>query len=374
MPGAHLFRFLHTSDLHLGKRFGRLPEALRNRLSEARHGAIHRLAAAARDAGAGTVLVAGDVFDSETPASATLRQALAAMAEEPVTWVLLPGNHDSLAAGELWAQVVRHRPSNVVPALAAEPLALAPGVMLLPAPCTHRNPGRDLTAWMDAAETAPGVLRIGLAHGAVQEFGEEGAREVIDPRRADLARLDYLALGDWHGQMRLGARAWYSGTPEPDRFKHGLPGTALVVALEAPGAPPSVTPVETGAFRWEVRALDMLAGEDPVARLEAVLPGANRRHVLLRLVVAGRMRLSDRAALEAAIGRASPELAWLERDDSGIALDCDRDDLDAIAPAGALREAAEALLADTLAEGLAPAERQAARAALARLHGFAAEP
>lgn len=37
------FRFLHSSDLHLGRALGGYPEAIRNRLREARHGAIARL-------------------------------------------------------------------------------------------------------------------------------------------------------------------------------------------------------------------------------------------------------------------------------------------------------------------------------------------
>ena len=60
-------RFLHTADLHLGKPFGRFPEDLRGRLREARHGAIARLAAAARAHGATHILVAGDSFDIQFP-------------------------------------------------------------------------------------------------------------------------------------------------------------------------------------------------------------------------------------------------------------------------------------------------------------------
>ncbi|MGO7428472.1 DNA repair exonuclease, partial [Rhizobium ruizarguesonis] len=71
-----MFSFLHSSDLHIGKRFGNLPEDLRGRLREARHGVIARLAGAAREHGAGVILLAGDTFDTETPTPAVLRQAL----------------------------------------------------------------------------------------------------------------------------------------------------------------------------------------------------------------------------------------------------------------------------------------------------------
>jgi hypothetical protein len=43
------FRFIHSADLHLGRRFGNLPEDVRGRLIEARHQIIATLAQAARD-------------------------------------------------------------------------------------------------------------------------------------------------------------------------------------------------------------------------------------------------------------------------------------------------------------------------------------
>ncbi|MBR3192840.1 MAG: DNA repair exonuclease, partial [Bosea sp.] len=62
-----MFRFLHSADLHLGKPFGSMPDELRGRLREARHAVLDRLAAQARAARAETILLAGDVFDTETP-------------------------------------------------------------------------------------------------------------------------------------------------------------------------------------------------------------------------------------------------------------------------------------------------------------------
>lgn len=367
------FRFLHASDLHLGKPFGSAPEDIRHRLREARHGAIGRLAAAARAAGAGHVLLAGDTFDAETPAPATRRQALRAMAAaEGVVWVLLPGNHDSLAASELWRQVAVEAPGNVV--LALEPVAvdLAPGVTLLPAPCTVRRPGRDLTEWFDGVGS-PG-LRIGLAHGPVQDFGEGAGAGIIAPDRAGRAGLDWLALGDWHGEVRLGARAAYSGTPERDGFRHAGPGTALAVTLPAPGAPPEVRTVPVGAFDWRAPVLDCLPDLDPLAGLEALLPPlAGRRDALVRVGLRGRLGPAARAALMAALQGAAPDFGWLDWDASALETRIEAADLDLIDRAGALRAAAEALQAEAADPALALAERQVAAAALDRLFDFAQE-
>lgn len=109
------YSFLHSSDLHLGRAYGGFPEDIRGRLREARHTVITRLAAAARGAGAADVLLAGDTFDAETPSPETLRHALRAMAAEAdIRWVLMPGNHDSLAASELWRRIKAESPPNLL--------------------------------------------------------------------------------------------------------------------------------------------------------------------------------------------------------------------------------------------------------------------
>lgn len=368
-----MFRFIHSSDLHIGKRFGNLPEELRGRLRDARHTVLDRLAAQARMAGAGTILLAGDCFDTETPSPAMLRQALAAMAGHAgLRWVMLPGNHDSLLADELWAAARAALPGNVMLATEPEPILLAPGVTLLPAPCTTRRPGRDLTEWMDRAATPEGALRIGLAHGAIQSFSEDGSGlDIIAPDRASRAGLDYLALGDWHGQMAVNARSWYSGTPEPDRFKHGEPGRALLVGLAGPGAVPEVTPVETGSFAWRSLSLDLLSGDDAATALAAELPGGSgRRQTLLRVIASGRLRPAARMALEAAIAGVAPEFAELQLDTEGLAADCEATDLDAIDRAGALRQAAELLMAESHDESRTEAEREIAGEALVRLFSY----
>lgn len=368
-----MFRFLHSSDLHLGKAFGGYPEGIRNRLREARHGAIGRLAQAARDGGAGTVLLAGDTFDAETPAPDTLRHALRAMAAEgDLTWILLPGNHDSLAATELWRRILRDAPPNLRAVTTADPFELSPGVMILPAPCTQRRPGRDLTEAM-AAATPEGCLRIGLGHGAITDFsGEEGVQGIIPPDRARLSGLDYLALGDWHGQMQVNAATWYSGSPEADGFKHDAASSALRVTLD--GSAPHVRPVETGTLHWRTVTLDLLPGDDPVARLDHALPPTlRRRNMLLRLVVTGRLPLADRAMLETGAQAVGPDFGWFQFDPSDLETETRPDDLDGIDHAGALRQAAEMLLVEAQDPARTLAEREVAASALARLYALAQE-
>jgi DNA repair exonuclease SbcCD nuclease subunit len=368
-----MLRFIHSSDLHLGKRFGNLPEDVRGRLREARHDSIPRLAALARGNGAALVLLAGDTFDTETPSAQLLRQSFAAMGEaNDVQWVIIPGNHDSLLADELWKQATAATPGNVRLALKAAPVEIGAAVVL-PAPCTTRRPGRDLSEWMGTAEVADGRYRIGLAHGPVQSFSEDSAAtDVIAPDRAQRAGLDYLALGDWHGTMRIGERCWYSGSPEPDRFKHEAPGQALLVSLAAPGAPPEVTPHPVAAFSWRTERLQLLAGDDPVGVLNGLTEGLTaRRQTLLKLVASGHVALARNAELMVAIDAIEPDFALFERDLSGLVIDAGSEDLESIDRGGALRAAAEALLAESQDADRSAVDREIARAALARLFTLA---
>lgn len=366
------FRFLHSSDLHLGRTFGNFPEGIRHRLREARHGAIARLATAARTGGATTILLAGDTFDAETPAPDTLRQALTAMRDaSDLTWVLLPGNHDSLAASELWRRIGNDGPANLRALASDAPAELATGVWLLPAPCTQRRPGRDLTEAMSAA-TPTGARRIGLGHGAITDFsGEEGATGIIPPDRAQRSGLDYLALGDWHGQLQVSPTTWYSGTPEPDGFKHEALAAALLVTLDGPT--PQVVPVKVARFRWLRPQIDLLPGEDAPARIAAALPGAGARDHLVRLTLRGRLPLADRAALEADLGHRAPDFGWFSADLTGLGVEALPEDLDQIDRGGALRQAADTLLAEARDSGLSQRDRDTATSALARLYALTQE-
>ena len=363
-------RFIHTSDLHLGKRFGQFPEELRGRLTEARHQSISTLISLAQSQGADFILVAGDIFDTGTPSPSVIRQSLQAMTtNKSVKWLLMPGNHDSLASDELWKQVAGDRPENVMLGLANKPIEVDSTTYVLPAPCINRRPGRDLTEWMSDVDLPAEIIRIGLGHGAVQNFGEEGAADIIAPDRAQLSGLDYFALGDWHGQIAINDRTWYSGAPEQDRFKHAAPGKALLVSIEARNALPIITPLETGRFEWRKSELQIFPGEDAKARLDAMLPDTSRRReTLLQVDLEGRMRLPDRLELEAAFQQVEPDFALLEPVFDNLKNDYAVEDLDQIDQAGALRQAADVLLREAEAN-----PNGASALALSMLYAFASE-
>lgn len=368
------FRFIHASDLHIGRKFANIPQApdgnIRGRLMEARHGAIAKLAQAAREHGAAHVLLAGDTFDTATPSASVLRQALTAMGEAvEVTWWLLPGNHDNLRDAEpLWEVIARDAPPNLRALTEAAPIEMAEGVSLLPCPIAFRAGASDPSAPLDRMHSPEGHMRIGLAHGGVTDFTDSG--EAIAPDRDQRARLDYLALGDWHGRMAVSDRVHYCGTPEQDRFKHGRRGVCLAVELAGSGARPKVEEAEIGSFLWSEAEVTLHPRQDVAAALQALLPEAGRRDHLLRVKAGGWASLPDRAALAHAAQACAPDFAHFELLTEGLGTQYEAADLDEIDRGGALRMAAETLVSEAQSETLPQSDRDVAADALARLHAY----
>ncbi len=298
-------RFLHTADWQIGRQYGQFPADDAVPLAQARLAAVDTLARLATEHRVDAVLVAGDVFDAQTVSDRTIRQLFNALAAFSGPWVMIPGNHDAALAESVWTRAAR---LGVLPAnlhLAQRPEVFAfpqLGFSALMAPLAQRHTYNDLTAWFDGACTAPGQMRIGLAHGSVQGILAQDidSANPIAPDRAVRARLDYLALGDWHGCRQIDARTWYSGTPEPDRFKGNEPGFALLVEIDAPGCEPRVMPLATGRFRWQswehVLAVDSDV-EAVVRRLGAALADD-----VLSLAVRGDIDLAGLQRLRTALG------------------------------------------------------------------------
>ncbi|MEY8117890.1 exonuclease SbcCD subunit D [Falsihalocynthiibacter sp. BN13B15] len=367
-------RFVHVADFHLGKPFGNFDEDTRAALKAARLDALQATGALAVSRNAEFVVIAGDTFDAEAPPSRLVKRALDAMAAFPdLTWIWMPGNHDSLAAVDLWERLERDKPANVILATSADVIDIGPNVAILPAPPSVRASGYDLTEWMGTADTGTRI-RIGLAHGGVTDFGsEDGGLATIPPDRAETSNLDYLALGDWHGQMRITSRTWYAGGPEADGFKGHAPAGALVVEIDKHGEAPCVEQVPLGKYTWHRIEVEFFSGIDPVTILEEALPKTGRDFALVRFIGTGRLGLSDLAALRKACEKLEDEFHFFEANLVKVGIEQNVDDLNLIAEAGALRVAAESIFEATSIEGRTEEDARIAQIALSHLFFLAQE-
>ena len=332
-------RILHTADWQIGRAFtlggsdrddGRNPAAA---LYDARFSAVESIARLATAKGADIVLVAGDVFEHQGLGDATLRRLVNAMAGYSGPWLLLPGNHDAALAESVWTRLQRLQvlPDNIK-------LALQPAVheypelqlAVLAAPLTQRHTHEDLTAPFGNWPTPAGWLRVGLAHGSVGGIlpaAADGANPITADRAAQ-ARLDYLALGDWHGVKQIDPRTWYSGTPEPDRFLANDPGHVLLVDLDAAGSVPRVQTVAVATHAWHELSVELHGQADIAQLVDQLAPLASRD--VLRLHLAGSLDVAGHDALQRELDVLRARLHLIEVEHGGLRLAPTLADLDAL--------------------------------------------
>lgn len=313
-------RFLHTADWQLGKPFAGIADvAKRSRVQQERLEVIARLGRMAREHQASFILVAGDLFDSPSVTRSLVSTACHALGGLGLPVFAIPGNHDHAGPGSLWDQdFFRRESARLAPnfRLLSEPAPVDAGeAVIFPCPLRRRAESADPTAWLRSPEILDGIPldkpRIILAHGSIQGFGGSGADDdesasatsnLLDLTRLSPDAFDYLALGDWHGTKQISARAWYSGTPEPDRFPKGAdndPGHVLTVVARRAAAP-EVVPHRTARLSWRQIAHEF-ADDEALARLQQHLAeesGGLTPETLLRLELSGSLGLEATTRLE----------------------------------------------------------------------------
>lgn len=290
---------IHTSDWQLGKPFGQMEDgAKRAVLQGARLEALSAVGAVARDAEADGVVVCGDLFDSPLATRAVVCAALERIGAMGCPVYAIPGNHDHAGPGTVWSakyfeEERQALAPNLMVLLEEKPVEVE-RMVLLPCPLRRRQMTSNPLDWLAAPEVWAGLStekpRVVLAHGSTQSFesdGEERARaNFLDLSWLPEGEVDYVALGDWHGVKEVTPRAWYSGSPEPDRFPKGedyKSGVVLRVRLAERGRLPEVEVVETGRVVWARlrRRLDVQVGLDVLEReLETLFGREVRRHVV----------------------------------------------------------------------------------------------
>lgn len=350
-----MIKFIHTSDWQLGAGFGRVSGDGGALLRMQRIKTIETIGRVAREKGAAFILVAGDVFDSHSVGDETIVKACAALKQIALPVILITGNHDpygqddSLYERKTWKA---NCPDNVRLCDSTDPVILDDlKVVILPCPLKSKitlgNPIEHLAGVAESIGQSD-YIRICLAHGSVQGFEAEDDGQyrcgIIDVDAAlQLGQLDYLALGDWHGTLKIRDRVWYSGTPESDRFRNNDSGNVLLVSLEKREALPVIETIRTTTYEWIMENRDIHSSED-LASLKTFFKNIpNPESKLLRMELGGVLNLGTNQELLDILRQQRAAFLYL-RDYVDIFIEPSPDEIVAISEGGFVRQAVDQLL------------------------------
>ena len=307
-------RFVHTADWQIGKPFLQIKdEQKRFKLRQERLNVIGRIKEVAKAEKAQFILIAGDLFDSPTPSASLVTEVLELIGAMEIPVLVIPGNHDYGALGTVWhssnfQKYHTKMAPNLLLLLDKQPTEIDQAI-IFPCPLLRNKENFDPTLWLrtyDWSTLSLNKPRIVLAHGGVHEFGgrdynldneaEIATSNVINLGALPLSDIDYIALGDWHNLKKINNKAWYSGTPEADRFDQGENNQRSQVLLvdSLRGEEPKVTPIPTGGIRWH-NIKFRFNGDIDIERFERLIDDLTLGRIsrdLVRVEISGSLSLS----------------------------------------------------------------------------------
>ena len=233
-----ILKFLHTGDLHIGKRVNEI-----SMLEEQRH-ILQQITEIAVQQQVDAILIAGDIYDKSVPpaeAVCVFDWFLTELAAQKIPVFAISGNHDSAERLAFVSSILDRQDIHFSPVfrgtvshhvmqdtLGAVHIYLLP--FLKPAMVRPFFPEETIESYDDAIRfvldhTAidPGARNILIAHQFVVSDGQEPERcdsETVSVGGIDSVSaalfdgFDYVALGHLHGRQSIGRETiHYSGSP-----------------------------------------------------------------------------------------------------------------------------------------------------------------
>ncbi|MDO4182878.1 MAG: exonuclease SbcCD subunit D [Coriobacteriia bacterium] len=285
-------RFLHTGDLHIGKRL-----AERSLLDDQRF-VFQQMLDIAREQAVDAVLIAGDVFDKTAPGREALELSewlLAGFVAQRLPVFVVPGNHDSAQLVSYCSTVLEASGLHVAKAYAGEvthvrlkdaegpvDVHLLPFVRPTDVRMAHPEDAEDIRTHDDAVRVAlahaavdPAVRNVLVAHQFVvngDQLPETCQSETVSVGGIDsvqmgnFAAFDYVALGHLHGRQQVGRpQVRYSGSPVKYSFSEcSQVKSVCVVDVGVDGVTVQEVPLRPLREMREVSGSfeDLIAGSD----------------------------------------------------------------------------------------------------------------
>ena len=254
-------KFLHISDLHIGKRVNEFP------MIEDQKYILKQILSIAEEESVDVVLLAGDLYDKPVPSGEAVQVFdwfLTELADRNRTVFAVSGNHDSAERIAFGASLMSSRGVHVSPVYDGtmarrcltdgygelfvylmpflRPATVRHALMDQPDSCQPESYQEAVEAALGRMEIDPGQRNILVAHQFVTGAGrcesEEAAVGGVDNIDAEVFDdFDYVALGHLHSPQSIGRETVrYCGTPLKYSFSEaGQEKSVTVVEIKEKG-------------------------------------------------------------------------------------------------------------------------------------------
>ena len=291
-------KLLHTADWHLGLRFPAIAPEQEVRLTRARLEVVSRILDLADNRRVDAVLCAGDLFNEPRPEEEWWKGLLAEFTRRPWTRpvILLPGNHDPLLPGSIYAPTAAFRRGlpEYVHVVDRDDFALELGTtaIVYATPCRSHAGQTGLAESLPLREPGDERLRIGLVHGQTFDLKDHQTTFPIARNAAIDRGLDYLAIGDTHSfrdvQPDAKAPTVYPGAPEATKFGETDAGEVALVFFPRDRARRAlIERAPVAVWKWKEVSCQSLE------ELRLLRADASLRKTVLRLTLDMRLPLQE---------------------------------------------------------------------------------
>ena len=232
-------KIFHTADVHLGAKFnsfGNRADSQRREIEKS----FTKIIDLAISKEISVFIIAGDLFDSPFPSITTTAfviNQLKRLIQNRIYTAIIAGNHDYLCPNsiyysngfkELGEKYIKIFDSKMLGIWTLDEL----NTQIIGISLDH--PKNSVTIVKDSIEQQLNseMFRIGVFHGSI-DIGSLNKYNLLDIKKIESLDCDYIALGDWHNQLKIPAKTptYYSGSPELIAIDQTNSGSVLEITL-----------------------------------------------------------------------------------------------------------------------------------------------
>ena len=272
--------FIHTSDIHLGRKFNYLKDKsidAREHLFET----LKKISDLAIERKVKFIIIAGDLFDNTNPELYTVGRFLdfvSILSTYKIRVVLLPGTHDYLSENGIYSNknifstyknlCIFNDPS--VKSITFEDLSVT---FYAHPPLSNKMDKSPITGFNMDGDVS--LYKIIIAHGSVQITGKSDPKDSpITFEEIQNSKANYIALGHWHQNLDFTRKVpcFYSGSPE--LIDIDQVGSGFVIYGDLSKG--LYEPVRVGDRYFDQLNIPVSNIHSPEQLVEKILSGANR--------------------------------------------------------------------------------------------------